>query len=154
MSSGNRRVFIAFAELTLLGASPGNEGQPKQDEDAGSQTKPSAPRVSIVKPQSAADYEQACKQGYGNRSSDLCAQWKAADASASAADAAWLVGAIGSVIGLLTLGAAAAAAIFARDAARHTESGAGQAEGRQGCRRHACSFARSIPNRSPRLGHN
>ena len=128
MSNGNQRVFIAFAGLTLLGASPGNESQPKQDGDAGSQIEPSAPRVSIVEPQSAANHEQACKQGYDNRSSDLCAQWRAADASASAADAAWLFGAIGSVIGLLTLGAAAAAAKFARDAARHTESGAVQAE--------------------------
>lgn len=68
------------------------------------------------------DLNQPCEQGEDNRSSDLCAQWKAADAARSSADAAWLFGALGSLIGALTLAAAAAAAIWARKAANETQT--------------------------------
>jgi hypothetical protein len=73
------------------------------------------------------EIEQPCRAGIDRRSSDLCAQWKAADAAARSADAAWLFGYVGGGIGLLTLLAAGAAAFFARNAAIHTERGANAA---------------------------
>lgn len=73
------------------------------------------------------NYNPPCRQGEENRNSDLCAQWKAADAANQSA--IWtrtsaLVAIAAAVIAGLTLFAAAAAAWFARQAARHTESGA------------------------------
>ncbi len=58
-----------------------------------------------------------CKRGEERRSSDLCAQWKAADAAKEAAywtgETFWL-GVGGLAVGFLTLGAACAAAYFAK----------------------------------------
>ena len=68
-------------------------------------------------------YTADCEQGRDNRRSDLCAQWKAADAASEAAGWAgwtWWLGVGGVMIGLGTLGAAAAAAWYARQAAIHT----------------------------------
>ena len=80
--------------------------------------------------------DAGCKQGHDNRKSDLCAQWKAADAAAQSADAAWLQVWIGSAVGILTLLAAIAAAVYAGAAARHTASSVAVAEnlGRRGLR--------------------
>lgn len=81
-----------------------------------------------------------CKAGEDNRRSDLCAQWKAADAAMSSADAAeeqvfisWLA----LLLGTVTMAAAIAAAMYARRAAvatentveiaRNTADGAGEA---------------------------
>lgn len=74
-----------------------------------------------------ADISSPCLRGEENRYSDLCAQWKAADASADSA--AWAKGtyfiAIGGlVVGALTLGSAVAAAWYARAAANHTKRSA------------------------------
>jgi hypothetical protein len=71
-----------------------------------------------------------CRPGADDRQSDLCAQWKAADAAkqaANAADATVFVGWIGLVLAAITMCAAIAAAYFAKKAADHTEAGANQA---------------------------
>jgi len=74
---------------------------------------------------------QPCKAGQDNRNSDLCAQWKAADAAKESADWArqsyWLILA-GTVIGFMTFCAAIAAAIYAGQAAVHTRRSADIAE--------------------------
>ena len=70
-----------------------------------------------------------CKVGNDDRRSDLCAQWKAADAaSASAKWAFWtlVVGFIGLVVGGGTLFAAWRAAHWAKEAARFTEASANE----------------------------
>ncbi|MBA2921079.1 hypothetical protein GON01_09380 [Sphingomonas sp. MAH-20] len=75
--------------------------------------------------------EQPCKPGENNRGSDLCAQWKAADAAADSAlwtERTFYLAIIGTLIGGLTLAAAFAAAKFARDAAIETRRGASAAE--------------------------
>jgi hypothetical protein len=71
--------------------------------------------------------DKPCDEGDDQRSSDLCAQWKAADAAKSAANATWFFGALGSLIGSLTLAAAWSAAKWAKKAAEHTEVGAKEA---------------------------
>lgn len=61
-----------------------------------------------------------CPKGEDNRQSDLCAQWKAADASAESSlwtERTFYLGVGGFLVGLLTLGAAGAAAYFAWSAA-------------------------------------
>lgn len=91
---------------------------------------------------------EPCAPGVDNRSSDLCAQWKAADAaqqSADAADRTVVIGWIGLVLGAITMGAAIAAAAYARRAAVATEqtvqhaqaSVDGAAEALAAARRHA-----------------
>jgi hypothetical protein len=80
--------------------------------------------ASLKQPEKPNKHDEPCDPGDNKRSSDLCAQWKAADAAKSAAQAAWWIGAIGTLIGALTLCAAIAAAIFAKLAADHTETGA------------------------------
>lgn len=69
---------------------------------------------------------EPCNEGEDKRGSDLCAQWKAADAARESADWAdrtfWL-GLVGTIIGALTLGSAAAAAYCAKSAAHYTKSG-------------------------------
>lgn len=72
---------------------------------------------------------QPCRPGEDKRQSDLCAQWKAADAASASADwAFWtmLAGAVGLLVGLGTLIAAWRAAHWAKAAAMHTEAGAAQ----------------------------
>ncbi|WP_156389379.1 hypothetical protein [Brevundimonas sp. Root1423] len=61
--------------------------------------------------------DQGCDQGEDDRKSDLCAQWRSVDAARSSANAAWTMGAIGALIGFLTLLAAMSAARWAKRAA-------------------------------------
>jgi hypothetical protein len=64
-----------------------------------------------------------CEPGKDNRNSDLCAQWKAADAadkSANLARPTFRLGILGAVVGAFTLIAAVSAAIFAKSAANAT----------------------------------
>lgn len=65
-----------------------------------------------------------CPKGIDDRKSDLCAQWKAADAAEASAVSARdtvTIGWIGLVFGAVTMGAAIAAAWYARRAAFATE---------------------------------
>lgn len=79
----------------------------------------------VPPPQPSADIEDpGCERGQDNRASDLCAQWKAADAARSSANAAWWLGFLGLCIGIATLWAASRAAHWAKEAAKHTEASA------------------------------
>jgi len=72
-------------------------------------------------------YSSPCEKGQDKRYSDLCAQWKAADAAAEAAKWSYgqiWIGGVGLILGIITMGAAVAAAIFAKRAAEHTKTGA------------------------------
>lgn len=71
--------------------------------------------------------DKGCLDAIDNRASDLCAQWKAADAAASAAYWSWwqvLIGGLGIIAGFGTLWAAVKAALYARDAANETRRAA------------------------------
>lgn len=75
--------------------------------------------------------DPGCENGRDNRKSDLCAQWKAADAGFQAAQAAReqaLVGWIGAMLGFVTMFAAIFAAVFAKQAAEQTQRGADAAK--------------------------
>lgn len=76
-------------------------------------------------------HDSGCPDRRDDRNSDLCAQWKAADAANESAVWTGRVGIMtggGLLIGALTLLAAVAAAKFARDAARETKRSADLAE--------------------------
>ncbi|MCJ2128038.1 hypothetical protein [Methylobacterium sp. E-045] len=78
-------------------------------------------------PHKADDEKEPCEPGEDNRKSDLCAQWKAADAAADSARwtrLTFVASLFGLGIALLTLAAAAAAAIYARFAALHSDRSA------------------------------
>lgn len=87
---------------------------------------------------------QPCAVDVDDRRSDLCAQWKAADAARSSADASWLFGAIGTCIGAFTLLAAGLAAKYARDAALEAKKAADAAAITVDEARHANAIARNI----------
>lgn len=72
----------------------------------------------------AGPIDEGCKSGGDIRTSDLCAQWKAADAASDGTRwAFWQVvlGGIGLGLGTFTMGAAVAAAIYAKRAANAAE---------------------------------
>lgn len=86
----------------------------KEIEGFGDKVWPSGPDPShLTKP---------CEKGQDDRSSDLCAQWKAADSAYEAAvwsrRTGWFTG-LGLIVGSITTVAAIAAAIFAKKAAGH-----------------------------------
>lgn len=75
--------------------------------------------------------DPGCPQGRDNRKSELCAQWKAADAAAGSVTVAWssfAAGIVGLIVGALTLFFASRAAHWAKEAALHTQAGANEAE--------------------------
>lgn len=116
----NRRyLFLSGFALALCTAAASgiHSGQPK-DNAPTVRAEPSLIRAS------------QCGPGSYPTSDTLCAEWKSADAAAEAANWAWwqmLIAGSGLAVGTATLIAAGAAACFARDAARHTETGANQA---------------------------
>ena len=124
MSRGNWRILAAIGGLALLAAKPGGEGQPQQQQIAKAEIASTGKPAALHEPDPTPASEKPCAKGQHDHASDLCAQWKAADAASSAADAAWLFGYAGATIGLMTLLAAAAAAIYARSASIHTETSA------------------------------
>lgn len=126
MSGSYRSIILAFG-LILIGAGepPKNATQSKKDQ-AQTDQKQSAPSVVIGNP-SSPPQDRGCKRGEDSRESDLCAQWKAADAAADAAYWSWLqmiAGFMGLVVGGGTLFAAWRAAHWAKEAAKHTETSA------------------------------
>lgn len=125
MLRGYRGIVAALIGLILVAASPGGQRSNPQQAKPRQDVSETLSRIADAldeanKPQrEAAD----CPEGGEDRQSDLCAQWKAADAARQAAAAAdWTVtiGWVGVVLGAITMGAAIAAAKFAYDAAVHT----------------------------------
>jgi hypothetical protein len=116
-----RSVFAALVGLTLLGASPSHDNQGQQQRVTKAEISSAREPAALHKSDTTYASEKPCAKGQDDHTSDLCAQWKAADATQSATDATWLFGYVGSAIGLMTLIAAIAAAVYARGAAIHTE---------------------------------
>lgn len=85
---------------------------------------PFPPLRFVYGPEDAKETEQPCKPEEDNRNSDLCAQWKAADAAKESAywtKWTFFLGVFGSIIGGATFAAAFAAARYAKRAAIATE---------------------------------
>lgn len=128
---GYRCILIAaFGWLALGAAQP--EQAARQPADATNENVASALEnlaTALDSENEPSEHEQPCPDREDNRSSDLCAQWKAADAAQLSANVAWWVAIVGSILGALTLAAAVAAAIFASVAAFETRRSAGIADG-------------------------
>lgn len=126
MSTSNRLLVIAFAWLILANVSPPGDSGKKQQSHTDTAVEQSLNEIAsalqnLNKPDSAT---KPCKKDEENRNSDLCAQWKAADAAWTSAvwtERTFWLGLVGLVIGGLTLAAAASAAKWAKKAAEHTE---------------------------------
>jgi hypothetical protein len=124
-----RGIVATLVGLTLIGAAelPKKDAQPeqaKEQQEIADTLKDIA--ASLKEAQKPDQTTQPCDPKKPNRNSDLCAQWKAADAAADAAEAAWrqmLIGWIGVVLGGITMAAAVAAAFYARSAAIHSKTG-------------------------------
>jgi hypothetical protein len=122
-----RSIIFAVAGLILIGA--GGKPTPRADTKQAQAAQPEASKAdntdliaSITDRSESKD--QGCKQGQDDRQSDLCAQWKAADATNDAARSSatqTFIGWIGLLLGGITMGAAIAAALYARRAAVATE---------------------------------
>ncbi len=110
------------ASLPQQGAQHGN---PASERTNGSDLKHIA--AALEKLPQASHPDTGCNQGKDNRKSDLCAQWKAADAAKESADwtrRTFKLSVAGLVVGFLTLAAAAFAAWYARHAAIETKRSA------------------------------
>lgn len=103
-----RALLIAATALALTGAAPAAPTNPRAAEKGSAVVASPSPDL-------------GCRAGQDDRQSDLCAQWKAADAAQESARwtarSFWLA-LIGTLIGGGTLFAAIAAAFYARHAAR------------------------------------
>jgi hypothetical protein len=122
-----RSVHAALVGLVLIGTNVPNQPtanaiHTKTDDKVVSPTLP----IDVGKP-SGKPQDDGCKKGEDHRQSDLCAQWKAADAAANAALWSWwqmIGGFIGLLVGGGTLFFAARAAHWAKQAATETQKGA------------------------------
>lgn len=123
------RILLSVCALVvavcLAGTSqPANKASRQEQADPASAVSARAPSLAIP-PHSHPEMEDlGCERGQNDRGSDLCAQWKAADAARASADAAWLLGVLGLGIGGLTLLAASRAAHWAKAAATETKRSA------------------------------
>lgn len=110
MSNGYRNfIFAIVGWLILAGAAlpPDERGTPEQSKPEQTLPQPPGPVAPPVeKSGQSPDLNTPCDQGEDNRNSDLCAQWKAADAAQESAvwtKRTFFLGVFGAVIGLLTL---------------------------------------------------
>jgi hypothetical protein len=133
MPRGYRCIVLAVVGLLTLAASPTRPESKNEQAQASQPVAASFPDGALT-PQrvdESGGEARPCRKGEDDRSSSLCADWKAADAAADSvlwAERTFYLGLGGLVIGLLTLGAATAAAAYARRAAVQTERGARAAE--------------------------
>jgi hypothetical protein len=102
MLGSDRRIFIALAGLALIGANQApNEPAKGKQATTERQLPPAKPPVAptVASVQIPAENDLGCDPGEDDRKSDLCAQWKAADATHDAANyalAGLLVGIVGT----------------------------------------------------------
>lgn len=104
MLRGYRGIFIAVVGLVLSGQHPNAVAQPKQDSASERSTR-ALENISSRYDEQAKRAEGSretdpCEQGDDKRYSDLCAQWKAADA---AADSAWWAAVSGYATAISTI---------------------------------------------------
>jgi hypothetical protein len=129
MLRGYRCIIVAVAGLILIGANPAPQtsGQGKQANSTQTvSAKPQGADPASPKQEVAQRPDPGCNDRRDNRDSDLCAQWKAADAAydaARAGESQVLIGWIGLVLGFITMGAAIAAAVYAKSAAGSARDG-------------------------------
>lgn len=94
-------VFAAVGWLTLTAASPANQQSPATDKtNSATEIRETGQAIvaAIRDANKPAEHDRGCAKSDEKRQSDLCAQWKAADAAADAATYAfWSL--IGTVIG-------------------------------------------------------
>lgn len=116
---------VVVAMGLLAGAPPPNQGAAEQHSQAEQSEQQTGPPVATPEAQKADALYVACKKGEANRNSDLCAQWYAADSAYEASiwsrRTGWFTG-LGLIVGAITMGAAIAAALFAKYAADHTRA--------------------------------
>lgn len=121
------RLFILAVGLALAGPGYGQEASGDQQKTRNQiDTQLERIAAAIEKQPVASAPDSGCEPGQENRQSDLCAQWKAADAAAESARwAFWTFFATiaGLAIGGGTLLAAWRAAHWAKKAADHTQTG-------------------------------
>lgn len=89
MPRGNRSVLAAIAGLTLLGAGePPKKADQAQQSEAAAQAQKAADTIAsaISKAAEPSEKDVGCEDRGDKRNSDLCAQWKAADAARDAAN--------------------------------------------------------------------
>jgi hypothetical protein len=108
MLTGYRGILCAIVGLALVGA-----GQPPKDTEQAEQEQPQSElsraadsiRSEISDLKEPVEADPPCEPGDDNRDSELCAQWKAADAANNAAEyALWtmLLGFVGTMLLVLT----------------------------------------------------
>lgn len=118
--------------MGLIVISPTNaSGGQKYDADVGVLVSNPQPLPTLLGLQSTEESDRGCRKGQDNRTSDLCAQWKAADAAYDSAvwtARTYQLGIAGFLVGIFTLFAASMAAKYARDAAIHTKRSADSAD--------------------------
>lgn len=122
MNKGYRYVIFATCGVALGVLSPPGNAARRDQSNTQSTASRDLERIAtaLERPPERSAPDAGCDQGKEDRKSDLCAQWKAADAARDSADwtrrTFWLAIA-GTIIGGLTLGAAAYAAFYAKAAA-------------------------------------
>ncbi len=130
MSRGYRILILAIG-LALVGANqpPKPSAHPPKELTQTAKGQPSP--VAFAKDPATPPKDAGCQRGEENRQSDLCAQWRSADAAADSARwslwMVWLSG-FGLLIGGGTLLAAWRAAHWAKAAAEHTQAAANIAD--------------------------
>jgi hypothetical protein len=122
-------LIICWAVLAL-GLAAASPSQSNTEETVGKGSPPPQAVASITPASKANDPERLnapCRQGEIDRTSDLCAQWYAADSAHEGAVWArrtgWFTG-LGLIVGAITMVAAIFAALYAKEAAKHTKAGA------------------------------
>lgn len=118
---GRAARFLALGVAAFaLGAAQPKDAARQPNDTAGRDVAESLQNIATTlhRANKPSEHDKPCNKGGEDRGSDLCAQWKAADAAKSSADATWAFGYVGSLLGLLTLAAAGAAAWYARKAAK------------------------------------
>ncbi len=137
MSRSYWRIILAALGCLIVAASPPRQAGDAKQAETDTRVANTLDRIASTL-QNGAEREvpnEPCENGGEASHSDLCAQWKAAEGAQSGANATWLFGIVGSLIGGATLIAAIAAARYARSAAhaamqsvRSTEKGLRQLE--------------------------
>jgi hypothetical protein len=131
MPRGYRSLVAAIAGLILIGAGQPSKQPARSEQSQVNKDKAAALSNMAVGSPARPPQDSGCKAGQDNRNSDLCAQWKAADAANDAAKWNWwqmIAGFFGLLVGAGTLFFAARAAHWAKEAASHTQTGANEAK--------------------------